>query len=323
MRYLLIIIIISIVQIACSSSAQQITNEVGKIVTETQTEKANRKPFQKSSAVIKSPKDYLNRESKDGKEFDPKPRVVEIDKDAGKYELRWIGYDGQEKVIQYQRADAINAVVKAKIEKNSDDKFVYKYLIKNLPNSPAYVSSFTVQTFAEELKVTEVNDVYIGEMASFIRDFKEGIWWRYAILGETTPRINPGKSIELSLVSSGLPGIVGCRATAGEMTLKGVGEHMPSELENTMPGYEEWAKGYTIGPIDNLATLNKSERTKYILENLPKFLEAGWITDVGLRKYESILKNEDLKGTLTEAQKDLKAGFITSEVFHIIDGLNQ
>lgn len=323
MRYLLIIIIISIVQIACSSSAQQITNEVGKIVTETQTEKANRKPFQKSSAVIKSPKDYLNRESKDGKEFDPKPRVVEIDKDAGKYELRWIGYDGQEKVVQYQRADAINAVVEARIEKNSEDKFVYKYLIKNLPDSPTYLSGFIVQTMATDVKANKIDDVHIGQMSNFIRDFKEGIWWHFASLGEVSPKIIPGKNIEFSLASSGLPGIVGCRATAGEMTLKGVGEHMPSELENTMPGYEELAKGYTIGPIDNLATLNKSERAKYILENLPKFLEAGWITDVSLRKYKSILKNEDLKGALTEAQKDLKAGFITSEVFHIIDGLNQ
>ena len=129
MRYFLIGILF--LQIACSSTAQQITADEQPI-------KAERKLFKKSSVVIKSPKNYDHRELANGKGYDPKPRVVEIDKKAGKYELRWIGYDGKQKIIAYQRDDAIDALVEARIEKNSEGKFVFKYLVKNLPTSPTF-----------------------------------------------------------------------------------------------------------------------------------------------------------------------------------------
>lgn len=319
MRFYFLILAL-LFQVACSTSAQQINTE--RKTSATQQVKAERKLFQKSSAVIKSPTSYLKRETDKG-EYDPKPRVVLIDEKSGKYELRWIGYDGKEKIIKYQRADAIDALVEARVEKNSEGKFVYKYLIKNLPTSPTYVSSFIVQTLSKDVKVTEKDDVYVGDMINTLRDFKEGIWWRYAILGVTLPKIDPGKTIEFSLTSSALPGIVGCRATAGDLTLKGAGEHMPQELENSMPGYEELAKGYTIGPIDNLANLTKSERSKYLLENLPKFQEAGWMAVESAKTYETILKNEDLTGAFAQAKKDFENEFITSEVYHIIEGLNQ
>jgi hypothetical protein len=317
MRYLLVVVLFF--QIACSSSAQQITGGARQT-------KAERKPFQKGSAVIESPKEYSHRESKNGAKYDPRPRVVLIDEKAGKYELRWIGYDGKEKIIKYQRQDALDALVEARVEKNSEGKFVYKYLIKNLPTSPTYFSGFTVQTLASDVKdeiLPTVDDIYIGHMGNYIPDFSKGVWRRFAPLGETSPRIEPGKSIEFSLVSVGVPGIVGCRATAGEHVLKGVGEHMPSELEMSTPGYDGWAKGYTIGPIERLAALNKSERARYVLENLPKFQEVGWMSPATAEIYASILKREDLAGALRQAKRDLENEFITGEVFYIIEGLNQ
>jgi len=314
MRYFLIGILF--LQIACSSTAQQIT-------ADEQPTKAERKLFQKSSVVIKSPKDYEHRETENGKGYDPKPRVVEVDKKAGKYELRWIGYDGKEKVIAYQRYDAIDALVEARVEKNSDGKFVFKYLVKNLPTSPAYLGGFIVQTLTSEVKVNKLEDVYIGQMSDHIKEFKDGTWWAFAALGEILPKINPGKSIEFSLISSGLPGIVGCRARAGPAALKGVGEHMPFELEIATPGYESLATCYTIGPVDKLAEMNKAEKSKYVLDNLPKFQEAGWMTKDAALKYESILGKEDLAGALAQAKKDLEKEVITGEVLYIIEGLNQ
>ena len=142
-------------------------------------------------------------------------------------------------------------------------------------------------------------------------------------MNETRPKVEAGKSIEFSLVSSALPGIVECRASGGDITLKGVGEHMPSELESAMPGYEELASCYTIGPVDRLLTLSKPEKAKYILENLPKFQEAGWMSPGTVAIYKSILEKEDLAGALQQAQKDLKNEFITGEVFYIIEGLNR
>lgn len=311
MRYLLIGILF--LQIACASSAQE------------RQIKAERKPFQKSSVEIKSPTTYLKRGAEKG-DYDPRPRVVLIDEKAGKYELRWIGYDGKEKIIKYQRRDALDALVEARIEKNDQGKFTYKYLIKNLPDSPAYLSGFTVQTLASDVRdeiIPIVDDIYTGHMAKFIPDFSQGTWRRFAPLGETMRRVDAGKSIEFSLVSSALPGIVGCRATGGDLTLKGVGEHMPSELEEVMPGYEAWARCYTIGPIDRLSTLSKSERAKYVLENLAKFQEAGWMSAGTAKIYERILGKEDLAGALAQARKNLEKEFITSEVYHIIEGLNQ
>src|SRR5690242_1457708 len=102
MRFLLIGILFF--QISCHTSAQE-------IVTETKQEKAERKLFQKSSAVIRSPKEYALRDTENGKGYDPKPRVVLIDEKAGKFELRWIGYDGKDKIIKYQRSDALDALV--------------------------------------------------------------------------------------------------------------------------------------------------------------------------------------------------------------------
>ncbi|MGI8642456.1 MAG: hypothetical protein ACR2MG_21210 [Pyrinomonadaceae bacterium] len=246
-----------------------------------------------------------------------------IDEKAGKYELRWIGYDGKEKIIKYQRRDAIDALVEARIVKHDEGKFIYKYLIKNLPTSPTYLSGFIVQTLASDVKATKLDDVFVSDMAKFIPNFNVGTWWKFAPLGETLPKIDPGETIEFSLVSSALPGIVGCRARAGDLTLKGVGEHMPSELEEVTPGYDGLAKGYTIGPIDRLAELPKSEKVKYILENLPKFQEAGWMSAGTAKKYKVILAKEDLAGALVQARTDLENEFITGEVFYIIEGLNQ
>ena len=62
-----------------------------------------RLPFQKKEITLKSPATYEQRvlltSSKTGEPvyYDPKPRVVPLDVKAGKYALRWIGYDGKEK----------------------------------------------------------------------------------------------------------------------------------------------------------------------------------------------------------------------------------
>ena len=247
--------------------------------------------------------------------------MVPIDERSGRYELRWIGYDGKEKVIKYQRNDALDAVLEAKVEKQADGKFLYRYLIKNLPDSPTYLSSFTVQTFAKDVQTTRMEDVYIAAMAAYINDFREGTWWNYGILGETL-KIGPGRQIEFSLASAAAPGIVKCHATAGELDIKGVGEHMPAELEKAMPGFEEDAKGYTIAPVERLATLSKPEKAKYILDSLPMFQEAGWMAEDTAKIYTGLLKKDGLAGVLKQAKSDLSNGFVTNEVVFIIENLN-
>lgn len=316
MKYFFVILSI-LVQIGCGASAQNNDAENDLLP------KVQRKPFQKSSVVIKSPETYLKRDTSSGKQYDPKPQFVLVDEKSGKYELRWIGYDRKLKVIKYQRSDAIDAVVEARVERQADGKFIYRYLVKNLPSSPNDLGSFTVQTFANDLEVVQMDNVFIGDMSSDLREFKNGTWYRYAILEDTPLKVKPGGEIEFSLKSSFPPGIVGCKATTGDLTLKGVGEHIPQELENMMPGYEEWAKSYTIGPIDEIVNFTKSEKAKYLLDNLVKFQEAGWISAEASEKYTAMLNKADLNQVFERAVKDFENGYITSEILLIIKYLAQ
>lgn len=283
--------------------------------------KAERQPFKRSTVQLRAPTKYLMRETGKGT-YDPKPRIVVIDEKAGKYEFRWIGYDGKEKVIEYQRYDSLDAVVEARVER-IENKYVYSYLIRNLPTSPSYVGSFKVQTFSFDIRDERVQtgaDLHIGHMSKSIRMFSDGLWRSFSPLGEEN-HITPNSTREFKIESVSPPGYVKCYARAGPPDLKGVGEEMPSELEAAMPGYEEYASCVTIGPDERLARMSKDEKVKYLLDNLPKFVEAGWMAGDTPKIYESILKRGDLAGAFEQAKKDLEKEFITSEVFGIIEGM--
>lgn len=150
----------------------------------------------------------------------------------------------RKKSSPYQRSDALDGLVEAMSER-TDGKFVYRYLIRNFPASPAYLHGFIVQTFSGDIRDEYVRtgdeNLHIGHMSKHIPQFSDGVWRRFASLGETKPKIEPGTNVEFQMVSSSPPGVVNCKAQAGDLTLKGVGEHMPSELEHSMPGFDELA----------------------------------------------------------------------------------
>lgn len=314
--------------------------------------KASRRPLQKSSAVLKSPTNYLKRtvghDKKTGEDvtYDPKPRVEKLDGKAGTYALKWVGYDGKEKVVEYQRADAIDAVVSASVTKTPEGRYLYTYRISNLPSSPTYLSSFAVQNFAADARPVELNghptndgdlrllsafrnspnrgqqrnleDIHFGEMLNLIEGFREGKWIRMAVLSDGALKVNPGQEIEMKLLSSAPPGLVGCRATAGDGMLKGAGEHMPTELEDAMPGYAEWPSGYTLGPDARLSSLSPKERAEYVLARLPLFEQLGWITPSARAWYEQRMKQGDPAGAASRAGQDLKSEQITTEVYAVL-----
>ncbi len=100
-------------------------------------QKIKREPLQKSGTILKSPVRYEKRAGiESGKEvaYDPKPRVELVDARAGKYEFKWIGYDGKEKVIAYQRADAIDAVVSGSVEKSFTFRFSSCKIFQTTPS---------------------------------------------------------------------------------------------------------------------------------------------------------------------------------------------
>lgn len=235
-----------------------------------------------------------------------------------------IGLDGKEKIIPYQRNDAVNGLVEARAEENSA-AYSFKYLIRNLPDSPTYVGSFAVQTFSGDVRDERVpagDDWRVGHMSQSITRFSEGLWRNFAPVSENA-FIYPGVEREFQITSIAPPGVVKCSVRAGPPGIKGVGEDMPLELAWAMPGYEEMASCVTIGPVEKISTLSKTEKAAYFLENLPKFVEAGWMGADSSPIYEKILAKNDLTAALSQAKYDLEKGYITTEVVSILEGLNR
>jgi hypothetical protein len=290
------------------------------------SQRTNRLPLQKKHIVLQAPKNYAQRflgmDRDTGKEtyYDPRPEVVLLDEKRGKYAFKWIGYDGKEKTVIYQRPDAINAVVSARLETTGSGNSTYTYTIENLQSSGEELTSYFVQNFASGVRTAKAADVYVGSVSRNDKEFKDGQWIGYGILNSS---VVPGRSMEFRLESSALPGLVECRVAGGPRGMKGVGEDMPQELENMLPGYEAWPSGFTIGPIDNLKTLSPAERANYLLRLLPKFKELGWITAGVLRWYEQNLNRTDPVVLYDRADQDLKAGNITTEVFAMIHAIKQ
>ena len=315
-------------------------------------QKIKREPLQKRGTILKSPVLYEKRARiQSGKEvaYDPKPRVELVDARAGKYEFKWIGYDGKEKVIAYQRADAIDAVVSGSVEKSFDGSYIYNYTIENLSSSAAYLSFFILQNFSDDTQPIEINGkptrladlrllknfrevaddgkprnfentLLIAEMSNAIHRFKEANWIAFGVLPDFESAVIPGSRVEVKLVSKAAPGLVGCSATGGPRTLKGVGEHMPSELEDVIPGYEEWPSGYTVGPVAFVNSLSQTERASYIVDKMILFEKLGWITPAARSWYEKNLRN-DIVSALNRAGKDLDSEQISSEVFAMIQSV--
>src|SRR5437899_3792366 len=94
----------------------QTDRTTGRVVSQLQ-----RLPIQKSNITFSPPKKYEKRilryDSRTGQPvyYDPKPQVVLWDARSGKYALKWIGYDGKQKTVIFQRAAAIDAIVSTSI----------------------------------------------------------------------------------------------------------------------------------------------------------------------------------------------------------------
>ncbi|MEZ5345222.1 MAG: hypothetical protein R2681_06650 [Pyrinomonadaceae bacterium] len=283
--------------------------------------KFERARLQKSMFVLKQP-EKVDRTSEYGTNYDPKPIVVAVDPKTGKYEYRWTGFDGKEKVVAYQRADSIEMISQAHMEKDISGMFVFRYEVEILSSSPTYFRNFIVQTFGSSADSSghDKEKIMIGEMYP-VGDFVEGIWRNWAFVGNADERVTSGTTITFQLSSESPPGIVECRAAGGEFGSIAADEEMPSELENEIPVNQDLARGYTIGPDERLLKFTDSEKFKYLLENLPKFLEAGWMSEGTAKNYENVLKKNDQKELLAKSEKDFKEEYISSEVYVIITSL--
>ncbi len=308
----LIIIFAAALQIACGSTAPQ---------TDSDQIKAERKPFQKSPYVIKQPRKPTHDELEAEGISDPKSRVVVVDEKAGKYEFRWKGYDGKLKVVAYQRHDAIDGFVEARAEKTDSGKFRYEYVIEVSRSSPSRLLNFVLYTMTSVAQPIHRDDVQAGPRYPLLLVDDGFLWFSYFPMEEKGLIVNPGDKFTIYLESTSPQGLIRFWVSGGELATKGVGEDLPGELEREIPIFQDLANGYTIGPVEKLSGMSKPERAEYLLECLPRFQEAGWMSEGTAKNYEAILKREDLSGALVKAKKDLENEFITNEVFQIIEGL--
>ncbi len=293
-------------------------------------QRLQRLPLQKKKFELKAPHSWSKRvikvdpQTKEEVIYDPKPKIEWANAKAGKYNLEWIGYDGKKKVIVFQRPDCIDVVVSA-LTMMSKATYQYKYNVRSLTTSGDYLLSFAVQNFSSVIspkRPSGTNGIFIGDMSTGIFGDDGGNWIMLAPLAPH-PKVQPGQTIQFNLYSTSLPGLVKCRVRGGKFGTTGVGEDMPAELGESLGelSYDAWPTGYTIGPVDKLANLSKSERAKYVLELLPQFKKLGWMTAKASQQYQKILGLQDLEGAYKRAEMDLKLGVITSEILSILQGL--
>lgn len=282
-----------------------------------------RVPLSKQAIALESPSQYAFREKVDrasGKltRFDHKPTVESLDPKLGTYALTWIGLDGRERRVVYQRPDAIDLVVEATVNRPTPGRYRYSYRVHNLPSGGQRLSGFAVQTFSNDVEPRFQPHVYIGSVTKYLGS---GVWIRFAPLDSFIPPVVPGSIATFQLESSTPPGLVDCTASGGALGIDGVDEEMPSELEAVLPGYEAWPRGRTVGPDERLQNLSSAERSRQLVAWFPEFERLGWMTVDARHEYSGLLERDAVAILVGLAERDLASSRITTEVFAVIKGL--
>jgi hypothetical protein len=283
-----------------------------------------RLPLQKRNIEIAQPAPYapeIQGYDKKGDPiyWDPKPHVVPLG--GGKYAFKWLGHEGRELTLIYQRPDVIDLVAEALVAQGADRRLIYTYNLRNLRTSKLWLGSFFVQTFSASAEGVRGQGIYAGVAGSFIKEFSVGRWLGFGMMGRE-PKVMPGVTISVAVNSEDLPGVVECRASGGDLTMKGVGEEPPSVLEDLYLRHDAWPHGYTIGPDERILKMSVKARMQYLTQHLPQMLELGWIEDKATMEwYRGQLEAAKASEVRAQAQKDFQNKLITSEVYGLMSYL--
>ena len=249
----------------------------------------------------------------------PKGQIRVLDRKTGEYSLEWIGNDGDLKSIIYHRPDKSIVTVSASRDMTQQGVPVYRYELKNDPSSGQYLSGFTVQTFSNGARPISANGAYVGRIGKHVSEFSQGTWYRY---GNDTfgNEIVPGNSIVVELESNASARIVECKVHSGPMKMMGVGEEMPAELAERLPGYEAWPSGHTIGPSDNPRLTTLAGRAEYVLSKIDVLSGLGWLHPSRVDDYRALLTNSPSESSLEIIiREDFEKGLATSEILALLD----
>lgn len=287
-----------------------------------------RLPFKKKPIVLVTPKEYGKRVLRvvpatgESISYDHKPRVVFVNPKSGVYNLVWIGSDRKEKRVSFQLPNALDAVVSATAASDAGG-YQYAYAIELLPSSGQYLFGFAVQTFASDARTPQKEaGIMFGQMSDNVLSNK-GHWVHFGLLSAFRPRAQPGQTVKLELVSAAPPGLVECRIHGGDQTMIAPAfDDIPEELIAQIPGYEAWPSSYTIGPVDLLRAFTLKERGNYLLQNLPRMRQQGWMTAATFDRYQQLLEEGNIEEVIARADDDLKSKSITTEVHSMIKAMS-
>lgn len=299
---------------------------LGTLGQSSRAQARDRLPLQKKAVEISQPAPVtpeFEGYDKAGKAiyWDPRPHVIPLG--DGKYAFKWIGHSGRELTLIYQRPDVVDLVVEASVAEVPRGRLTYRYSLHNLRTSKLWLGGFSVQTFSPGAQGVGEKGIYVAARGGFLKEFSVGRWLAFGMMGRE-PKVAPGATILVELKSEDLPGVVECRASAGDLTMKGVGEEPPNVLEDLYLRHDAWPHGYTIGPDERLAKMSPKERTNYLVERLPQMLELGWIENQKVMQwYETNLKAGKVAEVRARAEADFKKNLITSEVLALMTYLTR
>ena len=245
-------------------------------------------------------------------------RIRVVNEADGIYALEWKGNDGDDKSIIYHRPDKVRATIAASLRVGTDKKYRFQYTIQNSEDSGQYLSGFIVQTRSQSVVPVVQNNAYVGKMGAHITEFSVGTWYAFGnnIFLED---IVPGATTVVEIESDSPAAIMQCKIYGGPMKMIGVGEDLPLELANLLLGYEKWPSGFTIGPSNDTLLSTYQGRATYLLSELDRVVDLGWMKRHLRADYKSLLSRpEDEESVEERVGKDLKAGRITSEVAAIL-----
>jgi len=244
-------------------------------------------------------------------------RIVELDSKAGKYSLQWIGFDGKEKSVLYERPDTVVVIVSARVVKGVDRTYRYIYELENMESSGQYLSGFSVQTFVKDVVADEEPGVYVSQMATHAPGFSNGVWYGYVNTENTVlgSGITPGSTTSVSLQSDAAAAVVRVKVFGGPMAITGIGEEIPGVLLDSLPAYESWPSGYTIGPSELQRDLTLSERVNEFLNSLALFTRLGWMAPSVVSEYTQALQGDiNWQEIDKKVREDRNADKITTEI---------
>ena len=250
--------------------------------------------------------------------YDVKPMIVALDERTGRYAFRWIGYDGQPKQVVYHRPDRIDAEVMASVvPEGAYHRYVYR--VRVLPSSAQPLLTFLVQNFARDAWPHNAPHLLVvGPAPQFPSEFPGSRWIGFSMKRPGTP---PGEDAMFEIVSPGPPGLVQCKISGATGAIQGIGEELPPELAEALPGYEAWPHGYTIGPSDELTTLDAAARARRLATWLPQFERLGWITAAARQRYERTIQEHGIGALLPSLKTDAASRQVTTEVVAVVQGL--